>query len=116
MVDDDAAIRGVVRAVLEADQFEVLEAADGPSALAMLDDAPPVDGPLVMVLDVMMPGIDGVEVCRRVDHDRVRVLILTARNEAETQRAAEEAGADGFLAKPFSAVDLLDAVESLMVR
>ena len=116
IVDDDAAIRGVIRAVLEADYFHVLEAADGHSALAMLAGSPNGDRPTVLVLDVMMPGIDGIEVCRQIDHQSTRVLMLTARDDETTRRLSKEAGADAFLAKPFSAVELLDAVESLLVR
>jgi len=116
VVDDDAAIRGVIRAVLEADYFHVLEAPDGHTALAMLGESANGDRPTVLVLDVMMPGIDGIEVCRQVDHDSTRVLMLTARNDDATRRLSKEAGADAFLAKPFSAVELLDAVESLLMR
>ena len=114
VVDDDDTIRGVIRAVLEADQFRVVEATDGEAALAMLADWQDGDRPDIVVLDVMMPGIDGIEVCRRIDHAAVRVLMLTARDDPETQRASKEAGASDFLGKPFSAVELLDAVEALV--
>ncbi len=121
MVDDDDRVRAVVRAVLEADDFQVAEAADGPSALELLrttgtgtEDAPA--GPLrpnVLVLDVMMPGMDGIEVCRQIDHRTTKVLMLTAREDLATRDASAAAGADAFLAKPFSAVELLDAIEAL---
>ena len=114
VVDDDDTIRGVIRAVLEADQFRVVEAPDGETALSMLDNWAEGDGPEIVVLDVMMPGIDGIEVCRRIDHGSMRVLMLTARDDAETQQASKDAGAADFLAKPFSAVELLDAVEALV--
>lgn len=113
VVDDDDAIRGVVRSVLEADGFEVVEAADGPAALLLLD-AINGRGPDLVVLDVMMPGIDGVEVCRRIDHDRVKVVMLSARDDADTRDRAARAGADAYLTKPFSAIDLLDALEGLV--
>jgi len=112
VVDDDDAIRGVVRSVLEADGFEVVEAADGPAALLLLD-AIGGRGPDMVVLDVMMPGIDGIEVCRRIDHDRVKVVMLSARDDLDTKDRATAAGADAYLTKPFSAIDLLDAVEGL---
>ncbi len=112
VVDDDAAIRRVVRTVLEADEFDVVEAADGPAALLLLD-AIMGRGPDAVVLDVMMPGIDGIEVCRRIDHGRMRVLMLSARDDADTMARARAAGADGYLTKPFSAVELLDALEAL---
>lgn len=112
VVDDDPATRRVVRSVLEADAFEVVEAADGPAALILLD-AIMGRGPDAVVLDVMMPGIDGIAVCRQIDHDRVKVLMLSARDDPATKEAAAQAGAIGYLTKPFSAVELLDAVEAL---
>ena len=112
VVDDDDAIRGVVRTVLEADGFEVVEAADGPAALLLLDSING-RGPELVVLDIMMPGIDGIEVCRRIDHERVKVVMLSARDDAETRDRAEAAGADAYISKPFSAIDLLDVVEGL---
>jgi two-component system alkaline phosphatase synthesis response regulator PhoP len=112
VVDDDSAIRRVVRTVLEADNFDVVEAADGPAALLLLE-AINGRGPEAVVLDIMMPGIDGIEVCRRIDHDRVKVVMLSARDDAETREQAAQAGADAYLTKPFSAIELLDAVEKL---
>jgi DNA-binding response OmpR family regulator len=112
IVDDDDTIRGVVRSVLVADGFEVVEAADGPAALLLLD-AINGRGPDMVVLDVMMPGIDGIEVCRQINHDRVKVIMLSARDDAETKDAAAAAGANAYLTKPFSAIELLDALERL---
>jgi two-component system alkaline phosphatase synthesis response regulator PhoP len=112
VVDDDSAIRRVVRTVLEADNFDVVEAADGPAALLLLE-AINGRGPEAVVLDIMMPGIDGIEVCRRIDHDRVKVVMLSARDDADTRDRAAKAGADAYLTKPFSAIELLDAVEKL---
>ncbi|HVL03296.1 MAG TPA: response regulator [Acidimicrobiales bacterium] len=130
VVDDDDRVRAVVRAVLEADDFEVAEAADGMSALELLaaeeggdgdealgeaghGDTPGPIRPNVLVLDVMMPGMDGIEVCRQIDHRTTKVLMLTAREDLATREASLAAGADAFLAKPFSAVELLDAIEHL---
>jgi two-component system response regulator MprA len=109
VVDDDDIIRRVVRTVLEADDFEVVEAKDGDEAIQKVS----TEHPLVVVLDVMMPGLDGVEVCRRVRADGTKVLMLTARDDADVEQASKDAGADGFLAKPFSSVELLDKVEQL---
>jgi DNA-binding response OmpR family regulator len=61
----------------------------------------------------MMPGIDGIEVSRRVDHSRIKVIMLSAREDAETRDAAMNAGADAYLTKPFSAIELLDVLEKL---
>jgi DNA-binding response OmpR family regulator len=110
VVDDDEMIRRLVRAVLEADEFEVAEARDGQTALQLAGET----RPSVVVLDVMMPGLDGVEVCRRLDHDQVKVVILTARDDPKLEAEARAAGADGFMTKPFSPMELLDLVGELM--
>lgn len=112
VVDDDEMIRRLVRAVLEADEFEVVEARDGQAAL---DLATEVD-PSVVVLDVMMPDLDGVEVCRRLDHERAKVVILTARDDPRLEAEAELAGAAAFMTKPFSPLELLDLVGELMPK
>ncbi len=110
VVDDDDMIRRLLRTVLEADEIEVVEAPDGDAALAALADLQPT----VIVLDVMMPGLDGVEVCRRIDHSTAKVVMLTARDDPELERAATAAGADAFLTKPFSSIELLDLIERLL--
>ncbi len=114
VVDDEPQVRKVVRSVLEADGYTVTEAADGHAALLLLNSMGGPRGPHLMVLDVMMPGIDGIEVCRQIDHKRTKVVMLTAKDDAETRAAAEDAGADRYLTKPFSAVELLDAVRELL--
>ena len=110
VVDDDEMIRRLLRTVLEVDELEVVEAKDGAQALELARSAEPA----VVVLDVMMPGIDGVEVCRRLDHAAVKVIVLTARDDARIERACREAGADAFLTKPFSSAKLLDMVADLI--
>jgi CheY-like chemotaxis protein len=106
VVDDDDVIRRLIRTVLEADDYEVVEARDGDMALKLANEAHPA----VVLLDLLMPGIDGVEVCRRLDHGAVRVVIITARDDPLVEDACKEAGADAFLTKPFSSVELLDLV------
>ena len=108
VVDDDDMIRRLVRTVLEADDYDVVEARNGDIALELANEAHPA----VVLLDIMMPGIDGVEVCRRLDHTAVKVVILTARDDPLLEDACKEAGADAFLTKPFSSVELLDLVAS----
>lgn len=110
VVDDDDMIRRLVRAVLEADEFEVAEARDGQTALRLASEQQPA----VVVLDVMMPGLDGVEVCRRLDHGQVKVVMLTARDDPTLETEAKEAGADAFMTKPFAPMQLLDLVGELM--
>lgn len=110
IVDDDEMIRRLVRTVLEADDFEVIEAKDGQESLRVIADK----APAVVVLDVMMPGLNGVDVCRQLDHDNVKVIILTARDDADLAEQCMDAGADAFLTKPFSSIQLLDLVEDLL--
>ncbi len=110
VVDDDAVLRRVVRAVLEADGFRVIEAPNGQEGLEMAAS----ERPRVVILDVMMPGLDGVEVCRRLDHRATKVLMLTALGDVTTEVASLEAGARGYLTKPFSSMELLDRVEELL--
>ncbi len=110
VVDDDDMIRRLVRTVLEADDLEVVEAANGDRALEIVAS----EHPAVIVLDIMMPGINGVEVCRRVDHTQVKVVILTARDDPVLEDECREAGADAFLTKPFSPVELLRLVDELV--
>ncbi|MGH9021731.1 MAG: response regulator transcription factor [Acidimicrobiia bacterium] len=110
VVDDDPVLRKVVRAVLEADGFRVIEAPDGFAGLAVAA----AERPPVIILDVMMPGIDGVEVCRRLDHRASKVLMLTALGDAATEEASLAAGARAYLTKPFSSMQLLDSVEALL--
>jgi DNA-binding response OmpR family regulator len=110
VVDDDDMIRRLVRIVLEADDLEVLEAANGDRALEMVAS----EHPAIMVLDIMMPGINGVEVCRRVDHSQVKVVILTARDDPVLEDECRDAGADAFLTKPFSSDQLLALIDELV--
>jgi DNA-binding response OmpR family regulator len=110
VVDDDDKVRRLVRTVLQADGYEVVEACRGDHALELLDSIEPA----VVVLDVRMPGIDGVETCRRVDHERVKVVMLTAGDDAGVEAECRRAGADAFLIKPFSSLHLLDVIDDLV--
>jgi len=110
VVDDDASIRAVVRAVLEADELVVIEAVDGTGALAAIAEA----APGVVLLDVMMPGMDGLDVCRSIDTVTIPVVMLTAKDDPATERACLDAGARLLLGKPFSAIELLDVVEGFV--
>ena len=110
VVDDDDMIRRLLRAVLEADEFEVVEARDGTTALSLASEV----NPSVIVLDVMMPGLDGLEVLRGLDRGRIKVVILTARDDPRLEDDCRAAGATAFLTKPFSSVELLDLVAELL--
>src|SRR5260370_42165155 len=109
VVDAEAVVRRVVRTVLEADDYNVIEASDGLEALRMAED----QHPAVVVLDVMMPDVDGVEVCRRLDHAAVKVVMLTARDDPDLEKRCRQAGADAVLTKPFSSIQLLDLIDEL---
>jgi DNA-binding response OmpR family regulator len=110
VVDDEDMIRRLLRSVLEADEFEVLEAPGGEAALELAT----ATHPAVVVLDILMPGLDGVEVCRRLDHDEAKVIVLTARDDPRLESECRQAGADAFLTKPFSSNELLDLVATLI--
>ena len=110
VVDDDEMVRRLVRTVLEADDYEVLESPSGADALELLETARPA----VVLLDVMMPGIDGVETCRRLDHSEVKVVMLTARDDPRLEAECRKAGADAYLTKPFSSLHLLDVIGELV--
>ncbi len=114
VVDDDAGLRRAVRRVLASQGFEVEVAADGAEALLMLR-ARAFD---LVVLDVMMPGGDGIEICERLraEGDRLPVLMLTARDAVRDRVAGLDAGADDYLVKPFANEELLARVRALIRR
>ncbi len=113
VVDDEAPIREVVRRYLQAEGVEVVEAADGPTALEMFD----THSPDVVVLDVMLPGLDGVEVLRRLrTRSDVYVVMLTARTEETDRLIGLSVGADDYVSKPFSPRELVARVKALLRR
>jgi DNA-binding response OmpR family regulator len=113
VVDDEPTIAESVAARLRAEGFEVEIAADGPSAVA----AASARRPDLVVLDVMLPGFDGLEVCRRIQAERpVPVLMLTARDEETDLLVGLAVGADDYLTKPFSIRELAARVHALLRR
>ena len=113
VVDDEPTIAESVAARLRAEGFEVEIAADGPSAVA----AAAARRPDLVVLDVMLPGFDGLEVCRRIQADRpIPVLMLTARDEETDLLVGLAVGADDYLTKPFSIRELAARVHALLRR
>ena len=114
MVDDDAALRRALRRVLAASGFEVEEAAGGVEALAELRSRS-FD---LVVLDVMMPGRDGIEICEqlRAEGDGLPVLMLTARDAVRDRVVGLEAGADDYLVKPFANEELVARIRALLRR
>jgi len=114
VVDDDRAVRESLRRSLAFNGYEVALAQDGRQAL----DAVAVDRPDAMVLDVMMPRVDGLEVCRRLrgNGDALPILVLTARDAVSERVAGLDAGADDYLPKPFALEELLARLRALLRR
>ena len=114
VVDDDARLRNALRRVLVSHGFEVEVAEDGTAALARIR-ARTFDA---VVLDMMMPGSDGIEVCEqlRADGDQLPVLMLTARDAVRDRVAGLGAGADDYLVKPFANEELIARVRALLRR
>ena len=115
VVDDEAAVRDALRRALELEGYDVELAADGAEALERLVDGAQPDA---LLLDVLMPGVDGLEVCRRLRRSgsRLPVLMLTARAEVSDRVSGLDAGADDYLAKPFALQELLARVRALLRR
>ena len=115
VVDDERAVRESLRRALELEGYEIDLAESGEDALAQLGSEPGADA---VVLDVLMPGVDGLEVCRRLraDGNDVPVLMLTARAEVDSRVAGLDAGADDYLPKPFALAELLARVRALLRR
>ncbi len=114
VVEDDRAVRDAVRRTLELADYEVQLAQDGESALELLVQALPD----AVVLDVGLPGIDGLEVCRRMRllGDRVPILILTARDAVADRIDGLDVGADDYMVKPFDVGELKARLRALLRR
>jgi DNA-binding response OmpR family regulator len=113
VVDDETAIAEAVRARLSSEGFRVLVAADGPQALELAA----AEEPDLVVLDLMLPGMDGLEVCKRIQRDRwTPVLMLTAKTEEADKVAGFAVGADDYLTKPFSLRELAVRVRAILRR
>ena len=115
VVDDERTVRESLRRALELEGYEVELASDGDEALYRLGSNGEPDA---VILDLLMPGTDGLEVCRRLRRDgrRVPVLMLTARDEVENRVAGLDAGADDYVTKPFALEELLARVRALLRR
>ena len=116
VVDDERAVRESLRRALELEGYEIELAGDGVEALTTL--AKDETQPDAVILDVLMPGVDGLEVCRRLraTGNRVPVLMLTARDEVESRVSGLDAGADDYVTKPFALEELLARVRALLRR
>ena len=114
VVDDEPAVRTALERALGLDGYEVGAAEDGEDALVAVRR----ERPEVIVLDVLMPGLDGLAVCRRLrrEGDRTPILMLTARDAVSDRVAGLDAGADDYLVKPFALEELLARVRALLRR
>ncbi len=115
VVDDEPAVRDSLRRALELEGYSVELAADGDEALRQLARA---EQPDAVILDILMPGVDGLEVCRRLRSagNSVPVLMLTAQAEVDSRVAGLDAGADDYLPKPFALAELLARLRALLRR
>jgi two-component system response regulator MprA len=115
VVDDERAVRDSLRRALELEGYEIELAGDGREALYRLDSDSQPDA---IILDVLMPGLDGLEVCKRIraTGNAVPVLMLTARDAVENRVEGLDAGADDYVTKPFALEELLARVRALIRR
>src|ERR1700741_2911893 len=115
VVDDERAVRESLRRALELEGYEIELAGDGKEALYRLEAS---EEPDAMILDVLMPGVDGLEVCRRLRNSgsKLPVLMLTARTEVEDRVSGLDAGADDYVTKPFALEELLPRIRALLRR
>ena len=116
VVEDEKDVRDLVRYNLEQDGFAVLEAEDGELALALVRR----ERPALVILDIMLPGMSGLDICRVIRHDeevaRVPVLMLTAKAAEVDKIVGLEVGADDYVTKPFSPRELLARVKAVLRR
>ncbi len=114
IVEDQEDILEVIRITLELDNFELHAASDGEDGLRMAA----LIKPDLILSDVMMPRMDGLQLCKRIRADpalrRTKLILLSARAQAEDRRAGLAAGADAYLTKPYSPLQLLEAVQQTL--
>lgn len=112
VVDDDQEIRELIRILLESEGYQVSEAESGPQAMELLNEK--MD---LVILDVMMPGVSGYQVCRQIrERNNVPILFLTAKSQDSDRIMGLSSGGDDFLSKPFSSGELLARVKALLRR
>ena len=113
LAEDEVALRDFVSRNLHARGFEVLEASNGLEAMALWER----EDPHLLILDIMMPRMDGLEVCKRVrEHSAVPIIVLTALDAESDKVAALDLGADDYLTKPFGVEELLARVRAVLRR
>lgn len=115
IADDEPSLRLLVRATLSANKtFELIEASDGNEALIKSQN----DLPDILLLDVMMPGLSGFEVCERLKNEKktkkIKIIMLTAKGQQSDRDWALSVGTDYFLTKPFSPIELFNLIEKIL--
>lgn len=117
MIDDDVKLVALVREYLAPQGFELDAMHDGPSGLAAVRASSLAQPPALVILDLMLPGLDGLEVCRQIRKEsRVPVLMLTARGDETDRIVGLELGADDYLPKPFNPRELLARIRAILRR
>ena len=113
VVDDDARILRLIQQILELEGYKVLTAPNGNAGLAILE----TEAPEVVLLDIMMPGIDGFTVCQRIrEFSQVPIIMVTARGNEKDKIKGLDSGADDYVTKPFSAAELVARVRAVLRR
>lgn len=113
IVDDEEKIRELLSVYLQKEGFATVEYADGLKALEKID----IEKPDLMILDIMLPGMDGLEVCKKIrQSSRIPIMMLTAKGEEIDKVVGLELGADDYLVKPFSPRELVARVKALLRR
>lgn len=114
IADDEIAIRLLIHSTLESEEYEIIESRNGQETL----DRCYTERPDLLILDLMMPGIDGAEVSQKIRSDpntkQVPIIILTARGKVSDEEVRHEFGADFYLTKPFSPLELLQCVNKVL--
>ncbi|MDO5779171.1 MAG: response regulator transcription factor [Clostridium sp.] len=114
IIEDEDSIRGFLKINLKRNGFEVLEADNGEDGLKILE----IEYPVMIILDVMLPGIDGFEVCKRVREkkDKIGIIMLTAKGQDIDKIMGLEYGADDYMLKPFNPMELLLRIKAILRR
>ncbi len=114
IVDDDASIVKLVDYLLEPEGYKVVSASNGLRALKTVE----TEKPDLIILDLMLPGVDGFDLCQRlrmgIETSRIPIMILSAKSKDDDKRVAMESGADGYLTKPFNSADLIEQVGNML--
>ena len=114
IVEDEISIRGFIKINLERNNFSVVEASSGEEALEKI----PVENPQIVILDVMLPGIDGFQVCEKLrkSYGHMGIMMLTARSQDMDKIMGLEFGADDYMVKPFNPLELIARIKAILRR